>query len=211
MGIRIGDGASDALFARQQNTPQPTGESDRAQKQAEIQARRETIRDTQTRDRLTQQARVARRDSAEPAFFREDADAPVRAGFGQGSVSIPGSAVRTLRRGLDAGRQLVPTLEEAREEARQDALQRNELQDRPENISPVRPSLGVESFTARNNAANDARLFVNNLNTAADTTATRLRGEEPKPAVQSATVTIGSQSFQLDRNASEGTILNIRV
>jgi len=40
------------------------------------------------------------------------------AGFGKGSVSVPGAAIRTIQRGVEGAREAVPTVEELRSELR---------------------------------------------------------------------------------------------
>ena len=40
------------------------------------------------------------------------------AGFGKDSVSVPGAAIRTIRRGVESAREAVPTVEELRSELR---------------------------------------------------------------------------------------------
>lgn len=42
-----------------------------------------------------------------------------RAGFGEGTVSMPGVAIRTIGRGMESARRIVPTVEELRAEVRE--------------------------------------------------------------------------------------------
>ncbi|HUW59591.1 MAG TPA: hypothetical protein VMZ06_01190 [Candidatus Bathyarchaeia archaeon] len=41
-----------------------------------------------------------------------------KAGFGEGSVSVPGAAIRTIRRGVESAREVVPTVEDLRRDLR---------------------------------------------------------------------------------------------
>lgn len=212
MGLRIGEGIRSALAVRQQQD-QTTARRDRAaESQQDTLRQREQLRDNSARDRVIQLRQNRNENAPGAVFFDRDTTPPDRAGFGQGSVSVPGSAARTLRSGLEAGRRLLPDPAEVLEEFQErQAEQRERAEAQQESRETRRAELATQQFAARNQAADSARSFVNAVNAAAGTAQSRLRGEEPEPQTPPATITIGSQSFQFDRNAAAGSILNVRV
>lgn len=70
-------------------------------------------RDAQTRRTLGD---TAPRDL--PAMLERRTPEVPRAGFGRGTVSVPGAAFHTIKRGMDGARKVVPTVEELRAELR---------------------------------------------------------------------------------------------
>lgn len=87
---------------------------------------------------------------------------PLRAGFGEGTVSLVGVTASTVNKNLQAGRRLVPTLEEASAEARERAatLREQQVRERP----PV-PQLGNVNFDRNEFSARaQVRGFVDGLN-----------------------------------------------
>ncbi len=53
-----------------------------------------------------------------PAMLNRRPPDFARAGFGEDSVSVPGAAIRTVQRGVESAREVVPTAEELRAELR---------------------------------------------------------------------------------------------
>ncbi len=58
-----------------------------------------------------------------PVRFRKDEAVEIRAGFGDGTLSPSGAALRTVNSNLAVARRLVPSVEELREAARQRAAE----------------------------------------------------------------------------------------
>ena len=102
---------------------------------------------------------VASNQTAEkPGQLVRDKEAPdVRAGFGEGTLSPSGAALKTLNANLRAAEQLVPTVEELRERARVALARREEAAAReaepvefrqPERVRPE-ASPAVRNFFER--------------------------------------------------------------
>lgn len=66
--------------------------------------------------RPSQAVRSAPRGDAGVDFRRQPEPEPPRAGFGENSISLPGVSLNTIGRQLEAGRRVVPTAQELREE-----------------------------------------------------------------------------------------------
>jgi len=122
---------------------------------------------------------------------------PDRVGFGRGSVSLPTAAVRTIDRNLEAAGQLVPTLEETREQIRERFTEVREQIDNAR-AEPVRIQ-GFDVSVGRAEAAGQARDFVNSVNEAAGTATARLRGETAPTAGPRIDIRIGDETTPLLR------------
>jgi len=137
----------------------------------------------------------------EVLFSRRQPDI-LRTGFGQGTVSLPTAAIRTLGKGIEGVRQMVPTTEELREELRTRAAelretQQQELDDRRARIAEAPPLA---------NAVEQARGYLQDVGNAAATAQARLAGEQvPEAAGARATVEIGGQSFGYVRRDGQNT------
>jgi len=143
-------------------------------------------------------------ESRAPQFGR-DRPEPPRVGFGNGTISAPGAAVRTIGRNFREARRLVPDVEELREEARErlaELREQTSREEREEREEPEPVNLAAERASARVRAQGQARNFINGLNQAAATAQARVRGEEP-PAATMADIRVGDQTiaFRADANA----------
>lgn len=63
-----------------------------------------------------------------PAMLERRAPEVARAGFGRGTVSVPGAAFHTIKRGMDGAREVVPTVQELRAELRARRAREREAQ-----------------------------------------------------------------------------------
>lgn len=176
---------------------------------SEIRSSRVLRPDAEESARRARELRQARLDSTRSSQAREGNPTgernlipSERAGFGDGSISVPGSAVRTLNGGLAAGRRVVPTLEEIQQQRRANQAEQSEQR---RTVNEKRAPQAAERqaspthFEVRSAAAARSRDFVRNLNTTAATTDARLRGEDPEPQNAPATVQVGRESFTLRR------------
>lgn len=111
---------------------------------------------------------------------------PLRTGFGKGTISAPGAAMRTLNRGLESARQAVPDLQEvfAEQAARRDeAAQARRDAQRAAVVELLDPSRAVRSY-------------LNTLNQAAETAQARVTGEAPPTDPRSrATIQVNGQTM----------------
>jgi len=109
-------------------------------------------------------------DKMEVLSSNRDPVETLSAGFGEGSVSVPTVAIRTLGRGIEGARRVVPTLEElqgeyrarlaAQREAQTETLQRRET-----------PAVGVRLSRSAQQAAYQTQTqgFMNRLNGTGET------------------------------------------
>ena len=130
-------------------------------------------------------------DSDRSNPFARTERAVVRIGFGEGTISAPGAAVITLRRGLRSARQIVPPLPQERADfgsriADQGAA-RAERNARAQAAQRADRTIAV--------ATNQARNFINDVNEAAGVALARVRGEEPDEAFGTA-IEVGGQAFR---------------
>ena len=109
-------------------------------------------------------------DKMEVLSSNRDSVETLSAGFGEGSVSVPTVAIRTLGRGIEGARRVVPTLEELQAEHRarlaaQREAQTETLQKRDTS------SVGVRLSSAAQQAAYQTQTqgFMNRLNGTAET------------------------------------------
>lgn len=151
----------------------------------------------------------ARDDSSRVDFFNREKLEPPRAGFGEGTVSVPGAAVRVVRRNLWEGRRLVPTLEDLRDNARERVVEARE-RAAPEEKEVQAADLGRERLVAETLARARARRFLNELNEAAGNALARVRGEEP-PQPQRADIRVGDETFAYSSYPTSAPRLDVRV
>jgi hypothetical protein len=157
---------------------------------------------------LARSAPAAERRTAAATFFPQVEPEPLRAGFGDGTVSIPGLTVRAIDTNLAGARRIVPTLEESREELRgRLAEQRALLEREPREPAEVRPTppeperLDIRREQAL--AVARTRQFLNSLNEAAAAAAERTGTAAPEPTPTGPTVRIGEENFDLQRVPGE--------
>ncbi|NIA13974.1 MAG: hypothetical protein GWP08_07830 [Nitrospiraceae bacterium] len=118
-------------------------------------------------------------DSVAVMFDRSQPDI-VRSGFGEGTLSLPTAAIRTLGRGLESAGRIVESLQQRRDEARARLAEQRRAQQRE-----VR-------FT---NPAQQSRDFVNALNRTAETALARVEGAEPPQTEPRASLQINGRVF----------------
>lgn len=139
-------------------------------------------------------------DPGGPGFNREPREV-LRLGFGDGTVSVPGMAQRTVRRGMQNAERLVPTVEELREqvrvrsaEARERVAQQSQRNDRPVPVPQTVDYLGMEA-----RAAAEARDFINTLDRTARRAQARLENREAPEAPKRVDIRIGDEQFRFRR------------
>lgn len=126
-------------------------------------------------------------------FFEQEEAVVERAGFGEGSVTVPGQTLRALGGGLQSARELVPSAEELREEVRERFAEQRE-----EDLRQLEAHQ-AQQINARTFAAERAQNFVNQVNEAANVAQARLQGEELEPARNPATIQVNGQTFEMPR------------
>lgn len=147
---------------------------------------------------------VGAEDTNSPFFARERPEPP-RVGFGEGTVSVPGSAVRAIDRNFASARQVVPSLEETRERLRTRLDEQRELLTRPaperNAVSEDRPSIGIELNQGQALARARARQLINSLDETAAAAGQRFstQGAPQDPGLGEATIRIGSETVALNR------------
>jgi hypothetical protein len=120
--------------------------------------------------------------AADNPLFDRDVEEVVadRAGFGEGTLSPPGAALATVRRGVEEARDLVPSIEEERAEVQQRIA---EMRERLQGNDGERPApVPLDLSVGRAEAAGAAREFIRIVNEGAGQAAARLSGEAPPQA-----------------------------
>ena len=130
---------------------------------------------------------------------RED---PLRIGFGEGTVSMPGLTMRAIDSNMKGARRIVPSLEETREEVRERLADQRDLFAREtraaEPVAREPQSLGFAQGEAL--ARTRSRQLINALDAAAATTPPPLRGEGgPAPVENEPTIRIGDEMIAAQR------------
>ncbi len=148
--------------------------------------------------------RVGAEDTNSP-FFASERPEPPQVGFGRGTVSVPGLAVRAIDRNFTSARQIVPSLEETRESMRARLDEQRELLTQPSPETAAfradRPSIGVELNQGQALARTRARQLINSLDATAAAASQRFstQGAPQEPGLGEATVRIGSETVALNR------------
>lgn len=145
------------------------------------------------------------------SFIRSAGQEPLRAGFGDNTISQPGAAFSAISEGLSSGRQVVEKTralrerqEARREEAARASEQRRERLMRTERAVP--------------NPAVQARNYVNSINQAAGAALARVNGEPPPAEPARASIAVNGEQIPVrttaqggQSTAPPGSTLNIRV
>jgi len=131
-------------------------------------------------------------------FPGQDTVETLRTGFGEGSVSVPTVAVRTLGKGLDGARKVVPTLEELQAEHRTRLAEQREAQNETRQKRET-PAVDVQLSRSAQRAADQAQSFVNGLNETAKRAQARIKGESPPAQSPTATVRVNGQALDYIR------------
>lgn len=136
-------------------------------------------------------------------FARKEAVIP-RVGFGEGSVSVPAAAVRTLDRNLEAASKLIPTLEETRERLRERLAEvQKQLQGDTE---PLRIT-GFDATVGATEAVSDARTLIAGLSQAAGAAQARVQGADAAETIgRRIDVRVGDQSVAFFRRDTGPTV-----
>ena len=147
---------------------------------------------------------ATRDDGADVLFQRHKPDTP-RTGFGEGTVSVPGAAIRTLNRGLISARSLVPSEAEIRDQLRAAAADKRDAQTREIQDRQTRHQADNRTIpgTAAQRAAGAASDLVNAMNQAAETAQARLAGKTPSTAQPAATIQVNGQTLTYIRTQTE--------
>ncbi len=140
-----------------------------------------------------------------PVLFRQDRVDIARTGFGEGTVSTPTAVIRTLNRGLQSARKVIPTTEELRDDIRRQASFRREAASREALKAGAVKFDALTVSNATQQAVDQARSVVNAANEAAGAAQARIAGEPAQSEDNAATVQINGQSIRyLDAQASLG-------
>lgn len=133
--------------------------------------------------------------------IREEPRVVQRVGFGEGTVSVPVAAARTLGSGLDSARRVVPSVEELLNERR--ARSAEEREERARELEENEPqATRLEPVTAAKN-------YINAVNEAIGVANARLAGEEPPAADNAqAAITIGGETFDIRTPARQALFPN---
>jgi hypothetical protein len=139
-----------------------------------------------------------------PLFSKQDPQDIIRAGFGEGTVSVPTATVRTLNKGLISARRIVPSVEELRGELRARFAQEREAQ--AEELETRRAREGNEGVpqAVAQQAAAQAQNLINALDRTAAVAQARVAGETPPPNEETAaTVQINGRALNYLRTQSD--------
>ncbi|MCC6486419.1 MAG: hypothetical protein IT364_02885 [Candidatus Hydrogenedentes bacterium] len=141
--------------------------------------------------------------SANP-FTRREAAPPPRIGFGEGSVSVPAAAVRTLDRNLEEASKLIPTLEETRERLRE---RLTEVQEQLQSEAEPRETRGFDVTVGVANAVSNVRTLIAGLNQAAAAAQAKVQGTETAEAPgRRIDIRVGDQSVAFYRRDAAPTV-----
>ena len=136
---------------------------------------------------------TARADGGSAFSVKRTSSDTLRAGFGEGTVSVPGATIRTLGKGLDGARRVIPTLEELQQERRTRLAEQRDAQAETTKPRETRPP-NAQFFRASQKAAFQAQGLVNKLDQAAKTSQARNSGNTPPTEEPAVTVQINGQT-----------------
>lgn len=111
-----------------------------------------------------------------------------RAGFGKGTVSAPAAAARTLHRGLESARRVVPTLAEVREDVRARLDEQRQAR-----IHAAEDQAGTLGSAPVPDAMAEARQFANLVNQTAGSAQAQAEGQQPSANGPGAAIQINGQ------------------
>lgn len=141
---------------------------------------------------------TARADGGSALSVKRTSSDTLRAGFGEGTVSVPGATIRTLGKGLDGARRVIPTLEELQEARRKRLAEQRDTQAETTKARETRQP-NAHFFRASQKAAFQAQGPVNELDQAAETAQARNAGNRPRTEEPAATVQINGQTMDYFR------------
>lgn len=137
----------------------------------------------------------------------------LQAGFGEGTVSVPGATIRTLWKGLDGARRVIPTLEELQQERRTRLAEQRDTQAETMKERETR-SPNAQFFRASQKAAFQAQGLVNKPDQAVGMSQVRNAGNKPATEEPAATLQINGQTMNFFRprtGADTGQQLTLNV
>jgi len=149
-------------------------------------------------------------DGAPGPFFKERDEAPLRAGFGRGSLSPQGAALLTINRTTEQVRENTPTIEDIRARFREARSAEDADETRRARFERDDAGDARRIQTRIPAAAAQARNFISEINQTIVDTQARLRGEESGGATGGPTIQIGGESFAFGI-ADPGSRLDVRV
>ncbi len=132
-------------------------------------------------------------------FFSNDTSEPEKVGFGAGTVSVPGVAVKTIGRSREDSSRIVETLQEAQSRVRERTATIAVDQAPEEEVlaPPPRLDLRVAGITA----AESARSFINGLSEAAGKALSRVEGTPPPQTGPRLNIQVGDETIPLRKQA----------
>ncbi|MBN2309007.1 MAG: hypothetical protein JXR94_08560 [Candidatus Hydrogenedentes bacterium] len=173
---------------------------------------RSLIRERAGTPSLPGQASDSEDEPTAAALFNREKPEPPQIGFGEGTVSIPGLAVRAIDKNFNGTRRIVPTLEEAQNQVRERlAEQRGLFADDDEGGAGNRE---VEFVVDRGAAlaATRTRQYINSLEEAAELAAARFNGEDAAEDDESgATIRVGDEVIAIRQNQGLLPRIDVRI
>ncbi|MFA6244832.1 MAG: hypothetical protein WC655_28065 [Candidatus Hydrogenedentales bacterium] len=128
-------------------------------------------------------------------FFSNDTSEPDKVGFGAGTVSVPGVAVRTIGRSREDSSRIVETLQEAQSRVRERSAANATEQAPEEDVQAPPPQLDLRA--AGITAAEGARSFINGLSEAAGRAQSRIEGTPPPQTGPQLNIQVGDETIPL--------------
>jgi hypothetical protein len=127
-----------------------------------------------------------------PAMFKRQEDT-IRSGFGDGTVSVPTAAIRTLGSGLESARRVVPSVDQLQYETRADMA--NERRAMARELQDTQQQNMRQITLAPQKAAEQAQDFINTVNRSAGDALARVSGESVSSGGAAATVRTSGQTL----------------
>ncbi len=122
---------------------------------------------------------------------------PERVGFGEGTITVPGAAAKTIGQNMKQAGQIVHTLQEVRAHLREEAAAQEQ--------QPV-AQIQIDIQKASAQASYRSRQLVSSLNTAAGTALARVQGEAPPSTGVTLDIRIGDQTVSFQRTPPRPTL-----
>ncbi len=137
-------------------------------------------------------------------FFPGGREAEIpRVGFGDGTVSVPGAAVRALGRGLRSARQVLATVEEVRGRVRERLDEQREMQTERREARAEQAEQRRQGLSVSQQPLEQARNFINSINEAAGAALARTRGDDSAEATGQSTLQVRGRAFSYVRAQDE--------
>ncbi|MBX7257093.1 MAG: hypothetical protein K1Y02_12090 [Candidatus Hydrogenedentes bacterium] len=136
-------------------------------------------------------------------LFSQDTPEPDKVGFGDGTVSLPGIAVKTIGYSREGSTQIVETLQEAQTRIRERQSQARTELSAQEETPAAPPSFDFRS--AGIGAVDSARTFINGLSNAAGSIQSRLEGTPPPDERPQINIRVGDETIPFARSTQQPT------